>query len=55
MKVWIIYESWIDDTYTLRVFSSFENAEKFLKLFQEAHTGYYFRECDVDNPLRVVE
>ena len=54
MKVWIIYESWIDDTYTMGVFGSHEKAEEFLKLLQEAHTGYYMREYEVDKPVKVV-
>ena len=54
MKVWIIYESWIDDTYTMGVFTSFEKAEEFLKLLQEAHTGYYMREYEVDKPVKAV-
>ena len=54
MKVWIIYESWIDDTYTLGVFSSFDKADEFLKLLREAHTGYYMREYEVDEPVKTV-
>ena len=55
MKVWIIYESWIDDTYTMGVFSSFDKAEEFLKLLWEVHTGYYIREYEVDKLLSVIE
>ena len=54
MKVWIIYESWIDDTYTLGVFSSFDKADEFLKLLREAHKGYYMREYEVDKPVKTV-
>ena len=53
--MWIIHESWMGDTATLGVFSSFENAEKFLKILQEAHTGYYIREYEVDKVMRMIE
>ena len=55
MKVWIIYESWEGDTYTMGVFSSFDKADEFLKLLREVHTGYYIREYEVDKPMKIVQ
>ena len=50
MKVWIVYESWIEDTITKGVFSSLENAEAFTKLLKENETEdpYYIQEYEVD-------
>ena len=54
MKVWIIYESWIDDTRSIQFIYTPDKADEFLKLLQEAHTGYYMREYEVDKPVKAV-
>ncbi len=56
MKVWIVYESWAEDTITRGVFSSLENAESFLKFLNENETDdpRYIEEYEVDKIMDTV-
>jgi hypothetical protein len=56
MKVWIVYEGWIEDTITKGVFSSLENAQAFLEFLKENETEnpYYIQEYEIDEFMKEV-